>query len=223
MSDRRAWEERLRAAFAARTDLPGDAHDCPDVERILDSVDGRLGAAENQAVIRHLGECAACSAAWWMAREMAEAPQPEAVPRPAVGLTVLRQRWVPLAAAAVLVALVGMAAFHLLRPRETAPPVYREQEEAWLASALPPGQPLARTDGLLRWTAGPAGTTYDLQVTDADLEILATAWRLAQAEYRLYPEALEGVAPGAVIHWRVTAHLPDGRRAVSHTFVTIVE
>lgn len=223
MKDRQAWEERLRAAFAARTGLAGDTHDCPDVERILDSVDGRLGAAENRAVIRHLGECAACSTAWWTAREMAGAPQPDAVPRPAAGLAVLRQRWVPLAAAAVLIAVAGMTTFHLLRPREAAPPVYREQEEAWLASALPSGETLVRTDGLLHWTAGPEGTTYDLQVTDADLEILATAWRLNQAEYRLDPEALAGLAPGAAIHWRVTAHLPDGRQTVSRTFITTME
>jgi hypothetical protein len=216
-------EQRLREAFASLTDTPPDDGSCPSPERIVESADGRLRPPEDREVILHIGECAACSAAWWLARETSEDAQAGS------GATLPRARtpalrgWPALAAAALLILLVGVTVYQVLQPRQPAEPVFRSQQEAWLTSQLPAGQPLPRDACTLRWTAGPPETTYDITVTSEDLEALATAAGLAGPDYRVDPEALADLTPGAAILWRVTAHLPDGGRHSSETFRTIVE
>ena len=86
-----------------------------------------------------------------------------------------------------------------------------------------PHRPVLSRRDLLRWTAGPEGTTYDLHVTDEDLEVLATARRIGEAEYLVDPEALAGLPPGEKVLWRVVAYLPDGGQVASRTFVTPVQ
>ena len=87
----------------------------------------------------------------------------------------------------------------------------------WLALGMP------RIDRVLRWTAGPEGTTYGLRLTTEDLAPLVEVLRLEQPEYRVDPRVLEGIPQGDAVLWRVTAHLPDGRRVASRTFTTPLE
>jgi hypothetical protein len=210
-------EQRLREIFAALEDVPNDGADCPAAERIIDSADGRLGPEENRDIIRHIGECAACSTAWWVARETGEKAEASSVRTP-----VLRG-WPALAAAAVLVLMVGIVGHRLLQPRHPTEPVYRVQEETWLTSQLPADLPLPRDECILRWAAGPPGTGYDITVTDENLTVLASAMGLSDAEYRVGPDALSELSPGESILWRVTARLPDGNRERSATFTSVIE
>jgi hypothetical protein len=213
-------DERMRAGLAALLEIKGDGEECPPAGTIWDSVEGRLERERNEAVLIHLGECAACSAAWRLARrlyseEAKSGGQAEEVP-------IRRRLWFPLAAAAVIVLGLGLGTLHLLT-RQELPPEYRTQEDRWLESELAPGQPLPRDECVLRWTAGPEGTTYELRVTTEDLEPLARAGRLEWPEYRVDPGVLDGVPPGGALLWRVTAHLPDGSRISSRTFTTPLE
>jgi hypothetical protein len=142
--------------------------------------------------------------------------------RPAEPAPFRLRRWLPLAAAAVLVVGIGLGALHLLT-RQTSAPAYRSQEDRWIESEVSPNQPLPRAECVLRWTAGPEGTTYDLTLTTGDLEPLARVWRLERSEYRVDPGVLKDVPSGETVLWRVTAHLPDGRVVSSRTFSTRVE
>lgn len=224
MSEGNEYRARLRDSFAALDGLPAEGIDCPVTQRLLDSVDEKLAPEQNREVVRHLAECGSCSAAWGLARELtleSEAGEGEGRSSLSAGA---RRRWLPSAAAAVVILALGLVGYQLvLRDQVPTAPVYRLDEESWLVSELPAGQALSRKDCVLRWAAGLEGTTYDLQVTDEDLEILAEAWRLSVPEYRIEPEALAGLPPGSSVLWRVTAHLPDGRQASSRTFVTPLE
>ena len=210
-------EQRLREIFAALEDVPKDGADCPAAERIIDSADGLLDHEENRDIIRHIGECAACSTAWWVARETGEKAEASSV------RTSVLRGWPALAAAAVLVLMVGIVGHRMLQPRLPTEPVYRVQEETWLTSQLPADLPLPRDECILRWAAGPLGTSYDITVTDEDLTVLAAALRLSDAEYRVSPDALAELSPGSTILWRVTARLPDGNRERSATFTSVIE
>jgi len=216
-------DARLREAFASLTDVPGEGRRCPPAERIIDSADGRLDPDRNREVIRHIGECAACSTAWWLARETTERTGAMRVEEPSTGVRRVRSHWPALAAAAVLVLAAGLVGYRMLFPSAPDEPVFRIQGDTWLSSALPNDQPVSREGCVLRWTAGPEGTTYDIMVTDEDLELLSTASGLPEPEHRIDPDFLSGLPPGAKILWQVTAHTPDGTRIRSATFTTAVE
>ena len=86
--------------------------------------------------------------------------------------------------------------------------------------------PAAESDRLpraacrLQWTRGPAGTSYDLLVSDDELTILATVKGLEEPHYTLPPEKIPTSATKLL--WRVTARLPDGRTVASDTFTTVI-
>jgi hypothetical protein len=212
--------ERLRQGIGSLLEIKGDGADCPSAETIWESVEEKLDPQKNEEILIHLGECAACSAAWRLgnrlhAEETGASQEAEVIPfRP--------RQWIPLAAAAVIVVGIGLGVVQITTRQQPAPE-YRTQEDRWLASELVPDQPLPRDACVLRWTAGPEGTSYDLTLTTEDLDPLGKAWRLESPEYRIDPQALDGLPPGGAILWRVTAHLPDGRRVSSRTFSTRLE
>jgi hypothetical protein len=211
----------LREAFAALAAVAGDGSRCPQPERLWASAREELAGSENDEVVLHLGECTACATAWRLARELSlpEAAQPRestsADPGPARSLW----NWVPMAAAAALVVGVGVLLVARWSPWNTQPPVYRSQEGRWLETLVPAGSSLPRGAFVLRWTAGPEGTIYDLRVTSEKLEPLARASGLERAQHQVPEGALTPLGAGQRIFWQVTAYLPDGRRVVSRTFV----
>ncbi len=132
-------------------------------------------------------------------------------------------RWFQMAAAAaVVVVAVGLGVV-FLSPEEERAPVYRAQEGQWLLSTVDLEKPLARDRFVLRWTAGPEGTFYDVRVMSAKLEPVARAIGLDRPEYEVPGEALAEVESGSRILWQVTALLPDGQRVESETFFAVVE
>jgi hypothetical protein len=216
-------DPRLQKIFADLTDVHEEGAHCPPLERILDSADGKLSAEDDSEVIRHIGECGGCSTAWWLARETSENPSLKHGPDASHTLTRVLRSWPSMAAAALVIIAIGLVGYQFLQDRQPAGPVYRVQAEDWLGSELEAGRPLPRTDCILRWTAGPDGTVYDVIVTNEDLEILARVLRHPEPSYRILPGALDRLQPGTKLLWRVTAYLPDGSETVSPTFTSIVE
>jgi len=211
----------LRVALSRVAEIAGDGTGCPEQDRLVSSARGELPRREDGEVILHIAECTACAAAWRVAREiLVERTVPaHALPSreaPSVGW----MRWA--AAAAVLVAAIGVGILYLGPERETAP-VYREQGEDVLASLLDEAEPLPRSAFLLRWVAAPDGSLYDVVVTDERLRTLARSTGLTTSEYGVPEDALDAARSGDRLFWQVTAYLPDGREIESPTFIARVE
>ena len=202
--------DRIRQAFQ---DATGEAPECPSSERLLASAIGDLSAAENESIILHLGECPACAAAWRLADELSE----RNVPVP------FHRRWqVQLAAAAILVAAVGLG-YRYLAPGSESDAIYRTQEGDWLQPAISEEEPLPKDHVVLSWTAGPEGTVYDLQVMGEDLQPLVHRPRLTENEYQVPLELVADLPAGSLLYWQVVAHLPDGRTVESISFMNRLE
>jgi len=214
-------DQRLRFAIASLDEIRGTGTDCPAAGRIWESATGGLPPLDDRAVVSHVGECGSCSAAWRIARELARDEAPAASVAPSKGVT--WRNWVPMAAAASLVVAVVSVGVLWLREPADGPPVYRTQQGDLLEAVPPVSGALSRDSCVLRWTAGPEGTAYGLLVMDTNLRPLARAMWLQRPEYTVTPEDLASVPAGGSIQWRVTAHLPDGRRVVSRTFTTRLE
>jgi hypothetical protein len=214
-------DERLREALAEEAEATGGGSDCPDAERIWLSAQSELEPAENKQILLHVASCAACSLAWRVAQDLGPGT---AGAQPASGMRRGGPRlWIGLAAAAVLVAAIGLGVVFRPGPTETPGTVYRTQEDTWLRSALEEGAALPREDFVLVWEEGPEGTLYDVLVTTASLDPLAQGAGLKVAEYRVPPEALAALPSGSTVLWQVTARLRDGRRVESESFFARVE
>jgi hypothetical protein len=211
----------LRDAFIADAELQAEGANCPPAERILESVCGELSAKDDEGVLFHIGECGACAAAWRLARELAEDKIPVGILHRTRGPTILAWgRWI--AAAAVLIVAVGLGV-QFMGPNVEEEPVYRAQESAWLLQEGKDGAALPRESFILRWTDGPEGSTYDIRVMTEELDLVAEARMLGLSEFHLPPAALAQLPGRARIFWQVTAHLPDGRRIDSDSFLALIE
>lgn len=219
----------LREAFAARTGrAPAGPEGCPEPGRIYDAAWGELPPGEMREVVEHLALCPDCAEAWRLAvaiEEEAAAGAGEADFRPAPPRPSYLQPLRVAATVALAVVAVGVVWTVLRAPEEE--PVYRAAGEPEIRSLVPADQALPREEAVLRWSPvpedDPAGTTYDLLVSTAELVSVAEADGLEEARYRLAPEALKDLPAGANLLWRVEAHLADGRTVRSPTFTTAIE
>ncbi len=217
---------KLREQFRAAAGEADRASDCPGAERIWDALHGGLPPEDRRTIIDHTARCSACAEAWRLAREIGGTV-------PAVQATIGHagvgpvhgigwRRWVPLAAAAALVVVVGL----VLRPgpiRDDEPPQYRMGDEAGIRSLLPEETPLPRSACRLRWSAGPVGTRYDIEVATADLDVIARARGIEQTEFTVPADRLADLPPASKLLWRVEATLPDGRIIATPTFIARLE
>ena len=207
--------DRLRRAWATLSEEAAPTEACPEPERLWAAVRGELSAEATRGLVEHTLSCGACAEAWRLAREVASGlPWPEAF-----DLAPARPRWGGLgtllaAAAAVVVATT------LARPPLSP---YREVGAVVVRSRLPAGRLLPRSQCVLRWSPGPAGSHYDLRVATEDLTILVVVRGLAATEYRIPASALTPLPAGAKLLWQVEVLLPDGSRLASMTFVTRIE
>lgn len=217
-------DAQLKRAFSslAGTTPPGTPETHPSPERIYDAVRGKLPPAELRAIVEHLAECPDCAEEWRLAVAFEEEGGASAPAVPS-------QRGFPrlvAVAATVLVALLGVGLWWTTF-RAPEAPVYRAAGDAEIVSLLAEGDPLDRDEPVLRWeVAEPEaadGTTYDLLVTTADLEMVAEASDLPEPRYEIPSEALAELPPGTGLLWRVEALSPDGSRVTSPTFVTPIE
>jgi hypothetical protein len=221
MSDGGFSDERLREALTEVAEAVREGRDCPDAERIWLSARRELGPSENESILLHVARCAACSLAWRVAQDLGDRAAGVGLePAPRGGASRLRYG---LAAAALVVAAVGLGIVFRPGPADEPETVYRTQEGTWLRSTLEEGVPLPREELVLHWTPGPEGTIYDVLVTSETLEPLAGAASLEAAEFRVDAESLEGLPAGSRVLWQVTARLPDGRTVESEAYAAEVE
>ncbi|GAB4222357.1 MAG: hypothetical protein Kow0062_19380 [Acidobacteriota bacterium] len=211
--------DRWRAAFAATRGVLEGGSRCPPAEKLWASAHEELHGPENEDLILHLARCPACAEGWRLARAVREEPPAEpAGPGPG-RRTRFRLPTLLAAAAVLLLGAVGVGLrFGWLA--ETPPAAYRSPAEWRIASEIPEDAPLPRDDCVLRWTAGPPGTTYDVRVGTGSLEPILEVRNIRDNELRIEPARLRDLPPETILLWRVTAHLPDGASFSSPTFRT---
>jgi hypothetical protein len=209
-------DDALSAALWAASDTSRPRDDCPDADRIWRAVAGEVPLDERLALIDHTVDCPTCAEAWRLAMELGARAPTASDERfaPALWLRRPEVRW---AAAAVLV--IGLGVVLVLRTSSPPPdPVLRDPGVGGIQSVIESGSSLPRENAWLRWTGGPTGARYDLTVTTADLDVLVFVTGLEHPEYRIPPDRLSGLAPGARVLWRVVARAPSGGTTASPTF-----
>jgi hypothetical protein len=223
-------DTRLRAAWHALADEARDGDDDVDAERVWAAVSGTASPEERRAVIARVATEPAWAEAWRLADELWRAAREE---EPQAGASVLpfsarrssrlgvAGPWVGLAAAAALVAALGL----WWRPRPVGvptPPILRGTQGT-LQTLVPDGSRLPRGACHLRWSAGPAGTRYVLRASSEDLVNTHVVSDLEHPEYTLPPSVLAAWPAGSRLLWQVEAWLPDGSLWRSATFTVHVE
>jgi len=215
-------ETWLRAAFATLADEPGKGSEEVDSERVWQAVAGELSPSETGELLDRAVESGALAEAWRLAyalRAAGPALRPaEDRHRSAFNAT----RWSGLAAAAILLVLVGWQALEMWR--RPAGPVYRTTEPAALVSRIPDDTVLARDRFVLRWSAPPAeGVRFRLRLTTESLETVAEVQGLTEMKYRVPAQLLKRIEDGSRLLWLIEADYPDGNRRTSATFFVRVE
>lgn len=202
--------EKLSRAWAARDQ--STAHEQhPDAEELYEAAAGNVDHARRVEIVDHVAKCAECTQAWKIALEVGarEAKAP-----------VTQRPWRFALAASVILA-VGLVTY-LVIPVDQGTPQYRQGVDP-LAPISAIGSSLPRDQFVLRWSAGPAGTTYLVRISTADLVTLLVESDLAATELTVPSSVLANVKTGDELLWQVEARLPDGRRVVSQTYVVRVE
>lgn len=205
--------QELAAEDATATD------ECPPAEQLFDLRHAALSPEVAAQVTEHVAGCSACAEALRLAVEMAPLEQPS------VRSTSAGRGW--LVGGVVLLA-AGLATLLLGRPRLSAPTtspdetpdVFRGVDGLSFARSGPRTAP--RDAFELSWSAGPAGTLYDVRVHDAELKLLHEAFAFDEPRIVVPAAALSDHPDGARVLWIVTAHLPDGRRVTLPTWTTHV-
>jgi hypothetical protein len=202
--------EKLSRAWAARDQ--STAHERhPDAQELYEAAAGNLDRARRMEIIDHVAKCAECTQAWRIALEVGARD---------AKVSVTQSPWRFALAASVILA-VGLVTY-LVIPVEQGTPQYREGVDP-LAPVSAIGSTLPRDQFTLRWSAGPAGTTYLVRLSTADLASLLVKSDVTVTELTVPSSVLTNVKTGDELLWQVEAQLPDGRRVVSQTFVVRVE
>jgi len=221
-----AAPERLRAAFETLVEDAAPGPDCADTARIWAAARGELPHAEARALLDHALGCPSCGMAWRLARQVSEESDSagEGANRHATARAVREgwgwPHWAAVAAAVIAAVLIPVGVFEWRAPQA---PAYREEGRASIEPLVPDGGALPRDGFVLRWSAGPPGTRYSVRLVRTDLSIVIQANALEGEEFVVPADALSDFPAGAVLYWRVEAHLPDGRQLVSDMFSVRLE
>ena len=210
--------ERLRQAFARLAEHAVPRDDCPRPEVLWAAVHGERPPDEVHRLVAHTAECGACAEAWRLARDLRGTEAGPAVDPATSPAATWWGSWASLAAAAGVAAVAFSAVWRL-----SGPAVERAPAAPTLRALPADNQRLPRGRAVLRWTPGPPGSRYDVQVATADLRILTRARGLDVPELALPAAALAALPHGARVVWQVEALLPDGSRITSPTFVAVLE
>jgi hypothetical protein len=218
-------DEVLRTAWRAREAAAAPAGGCPAASDLWSAVRGELPPEARRAVIDHTSSCAACAEAWRLAVALTPDPIPVSAPKPRSVLAFLPRQstLAPLAAAAVLAVALAGGYWLWQGPRPGRAPEFRGAEAPAIRSLVDDGQALPRGSFRLRWSAGPAGSRYDVHVTTESLQVVGTFRQLAEPALVVPESALASLRAGTRLLWRVEAVLPDGERVASPTYVARLE
>ena len=201
--------EKLARAWQARDQ--SSAHEQhPEAAELYEAASGNLARERRLEIIDHVAKCAECTQAWRIALEVGARD---------AKVSVTRRPWHFALAASVILA-VGLGTYLILPDQGT--PQYRDAVDP-LAPVSAIGRTLPRDQFVLRWSAGPAGTTYVVRLSTADLATLLERTDIGVPELAVPGSVLKNVKAGDELLWQVEARLPDGRRVVSQTFVVRVE
>ncbi|MCY1023892.1 hypothetical protein [Pyxidicoccus sp. MSG2] len=231
-----ATVERLRAAFRAGDSA--EAGEPVDADRVWRAVSGESTPEERREVVARVAADPAWAAAWRLAHELtrsaADATEREPVrdsrarrdterPKARGGhrfhLAWSRPAWGALATAALVLVVAGV----FLKQGPDGPPLVRGGATVAIVSQVPEDAPLPRERCVLRWSGGPPGTHYSLQLSSEDLSVVHREDSLTLGEYPVPARVLSALPPGAKLLWQVEARLPDGAVRRSATFVNRVE
>lgn len=218
-SSQQAEIERLRSAFASASER-SSAAGCIAPETIFAAVRGELPPDAVRDVVDHTAACPSCAEDWRLAAALVPPDERVATSRHPFSPGRLLGRPGLVAAAALLVAVVGISLIDRQAPPDG--PVMRG-DETRIESLVAEGATLPRERCVLSWKAGPPGTVYALEVTTEDWQPVAQVGELTTSAYRVPESALAGLPHPIKLLWRVEASLPGGRRLTSPTFVTTVE
>lgn len=217
MTDEQSPVVQWRAALAALGERAAPGPECPEPDRLWATATAELPMTERHEIVAHLASCASCAAAFRLARGLSrEGPVPAADAGPSL-LSVPHQwlRWaVPLTALAAVLALAVLVP----RPWQSRPEVYRGGEPMEIRSLMDEGTVLPRDQAVLRWTAGPPGSLYEVRLLTREGREVAVEAGLESPQYRIPPPALAGLGSGTVLYWQVKVQQPDGTSAMSKTF-----
>ncbi len=230
-NDVRRWRE----AFASLALDARPAEGCPDPERIWMAVRVELSPGEVRELVDHTAVCPVCAEAWRLARELTA----EASPAGEVhGALIERSaksrrtawRWGSMIAAAAVIMLVTVLSIQFDESPVNLPgtpgfgtPQYREGSEADIRPLSPADRPLPRDRFQLKWSSGPSGTRYQLQLATADLVVVLQAHGLEEPSYLVDEKTLQPFPSGTRFIWQVEAAYADGTRRTSDTFVSVLK
>jgi len=226
-SDHPGTNERLRGVWIEQSPGEAPAGGCADDEEIWAASRGELPVERTSDLLAHSMECPSCARSFQMAAALAE----EAGIAEADGERIGEHHrpnpagrwWLMGLAAAALLTIVILPP--VLR-RGTSPPMdggFREPEGTSIRSQLDETVPVSRAHFVLRWSGGPEGTLYDVEVATEDLQVVYHAGELAGTEHQVPEAALAGIPAGATLLWRVDAVLPDASHASSVVFRATLE
>ena len=202
--------EKLSRAWLARDQ--SSAHEQhPDAEELYEAASGNLERARRLEIVDHVAKCAECTQAWQIALDVGARGSQVAV---------TRRPWHFALAASVILA-VGLVTYFVI-PVDQGTPQYREGVDP-LAPVSAIGSTLPRDRFVLRWSAGPPGTTYMVRLSTADLAPLLDQSDIVATELVIPGSMLANVKAGEQLFWQVEARLPDGRRVASHTYAVRVQ
>ena len=223
MSERHEEHERLSRAFAARRQSRAP-NDCPDPEQLFEAASGNLARDQRMTLLDHVAQCAECTEAWRLAKELDARPiEPAAelhAPESPGRVRAMAPAWRTAIAASVVVA-AGVATYIALPIRDEIPR-YRDATEPLAPVSLVTGS-LPRNRFVLKWSPGPQGSTYSVRLSTADLALLFVQQNLASPELSVPVSALTEVKSGDRLFWQVEVRLPNGQQVPSETYAVTMQ
>jgi hypothetical protein len=198
-----------------------DGTDCPPADDYWAAADGALPFERVRGLVDHGARCARCAEAWRILVDVRrEAPEAQGdqgtrqplAPTPSSTRGFRPRSLLPLVLSAVAAGGLWIA---LRPPPPVPPPVERGATTPTVRAESPAEQPAA--EAVLRWSAVPGASSYNVTVLTPDLVVVHQALGLSASELRLPPTVGERAAGGGLL-WNVDAVLKDGRTVASPTF-----
>lgn len=214
---------RWRRALLESADGALPTSNCPRPERLWAASRGELSPEQVHSLLDHVAECALCSRALGLARQLGAQLEENLPIETGAASEARRSTWYLPAAAALAATLAIIAGVRWYQPRVPGGSEFREPAAYQPMSLIDEAEPLSRDHCLLRWSAGPEGTRYSVEVADEDFRVVAAARDLETEEFLVPAGALEGLPSGARLFWRVEAHMIIGTREKSVTYTHRLE